>query len=269
MSQLVLAGDRAAEVAAVFSKPRWYLEGRNYHVRTRTRVVGEMLGDSRFQDALDIGCGDGSISLPLLGPGARLTLLDMSEEMLVIASSRVPECFKAQVKTRQGNFLELELEPEGYDTIFCLGVLAYVDSSKPLIEKLAALLKPGGRLFIECTDSTHPVSVLIRAYGRLARPVLSSRIRTVLHSRVEVLANCAGAGLRLVGTYRYCSPPPVIRKMFSQEFHCRVIHTLFGSATRNRGWWLGNECIFNFARPLQAGSAANPRTPPQGGVAKS
>ena len=163
MRESISSNDRAAEVAELFRRPQWYLQGRNYHVRTRARIVSEILGESRFPRILDIGCGDGSISLPLLGQGTNLTLLDMSEEMLAIASSRVPERFKEQVKTLNGSFLQLELDPEGYDSILCLGVLAYIDSAKPLIEKLATLLRPGGRLLLECSDSGHFVSFLLRS----------------------------------------------------------------------------------------------------------
>jgi 2-polyprenyl-3-methyl-5-hydroxy-6-metoxy-1,4-benzoquinol methylase len=254
MHETILSGDRAAEVGALFRKPQWYLQGRNYHVRTRMRIVREMLGNSRFEQVLDIGCGDGSISLPLLGPGTNLLLLDMSEEMLAIARSQVPERFKGQVKTLNGNFLQLELDAEGYDAILCLGVLAYVDSAKPLIEKLARLLRPGGRLLLECTDNAHFVSSLLRVYGRLAQPLVSSKIRTTLHSRAEVLSACRSAGLQLAGMYRYCSPPPVLRRMLSQRFHNRVIRGIFGSTTRNRASWLGNECIFNLARAIPFGS---------------
>jgi predicted TPR repeat methyltransferase len=249
MREPIRSNDRAAEVAELFRRPQWYLERRNYHVRTRARIVSEMLGESRFPRILDIGCGDGSVSLPLLGPGTNLTLLDMSEEMLAIASSRVPGQFKEQIKTLKGSFLQLELDPGGYDLIFCLGVLAYIDLAKPFIEKLAALLSPGGTLLLECSDSAHFVSSLLRAYGRLAQLLVPPAIQTALHSRADVLAACRNAGLALAGMYRYCSPPPIVRKMLSQQAHSRAIKAIFGSAARNRASWLGNECIFNLTRP--------------------
>ncbi len=200
MRELIHSGDRAAEVMELFRKPQWYLEGRNYHVRTRVRIVSEMLGDSRFEQVLDVGCGDGSISLPLLSLGASLTLVDVSEEMLGIARSRVPARCEAQVKILKGNCLELDLEPRGYDLIVCLGVLAYVDSAAPLIGRLATLLRPGGRLLLECTDSAHWVSLALRGYGRLAQLRTAPKIRTAAHSQADILGVCRKEGLQLAGS---------------------------------------------------------------------
>ena len=47
---------------------------------------------------LDIGCGDGSLSLPLLDDRSRLTLLDFSEGMLERARQNIPPGMNTRVE---------------------------------------------------------------------------------------------------------------------------------------------------------------------------
>jgi len=82
--------DRSTLVKRGFEQPQWYLEKRSFNIRIRAETVRQFLGDLGFENMLDIGCGNGSISVPLLTPHNRLTLLDMSTTMLSIAQSRVP-----------------------------------------------------------------------------------------------------------------------------------------------------------------------------------
>ena len=77
--------ERLLETKQAFENPQWYFQKLGYHVRVRIETVTEFLNAAKFDRILDIGCGDGSISLPLLTNENRLTLLDMSEGMLARA----------------------------------------------------------------------------------------------------------------------------------------------------------------------------------------
>ncbi|MGD1089208.1 MAG: methyltransferase domain-containing protein [Verrucomicrobiota bacterium] len=242
---------RLAEVKRLFEKPEWYLSGRTYHVRVRMDVVRDFLKDTEFNSILDIGCGDGSISLPLLTPARRLTLLDMSDAMLDIARSRVPSELSAAVKTASGDFMQAGFDTHSYDLVICLGVLAYVDSPKPLIEKLLSILKPGGKLIVECSDRSHFMSRLARGYDRARNIFAKPKFRPAAHSANAIVAMFRGAGFQLEAEYRYCAPIRVMRKLFSQGFHYQMICAVHGKAASNRMWWLGNECIFYFRKTLK------------------
>ena len=78
------------QVRSLFEEPEWYFSRRAFDIRIRVETVQELVrlsGDARI---LDIGCGDGSISVPLLTGKTSLTLLDLSAKMLSIAKSKVP-----------------------------------------------------------------------------------------------------------------------------------------------------------------------------------
>jgi hypothetical protein len=121
-----------------------------------------------------------------------------------------------------------------------------------LVHRLLSLLKPGGSVVIECTDSKHPVNYLGRltgvAQGLLRRP----KCPLVLHSSSEVIRIFARLGFKRCGTFRYNLPPPGARTILSQEFLYRTIRVVHGTGMHNRFSWLGDECIYHFR---QAGGA--------------
>jgi SAM-dependent methyltransferase len=250
--------ERLQTVKRVFETPQWYLKGRSYHVRVRTNTVQHLLPASEGRQILDIGCGDGSISVPLLRPGSKLTLLDMSAAMLKIAQSRVPAELASAVTVINGDVLGADLPPAAYDVVICLGVFAYFSNPAPLIEKLHTILRPGGTLIVECSDSAHFLSSLVRVYDRLRALAVKPEYRTNAHAATTLVNGLKTAGFKLLGSYRYAAPNRLSRKLFPQSFHFWKIRTLFGDAARPRSQGLGNECIFWFSKPAERpGTARN------------
>lgn len=99
---------------------------------------------------LDMGCGDGEMSLRLAEAGFRVLGVDVSAEMLRRAGLR-----KAVLSSDVGVRVEFatgdiaSFEPgRMFDAVCCHGVLMYLDNSAPAIRKLAAHVAPGGLLSI-------------------------------------------------------------------------------------------------------------------------
>ena len=65
------------EVRERFEEPEFYL-GKPFGVAVRALVVRRLLGHVEGAAVLDIGCGDGSLSLQFASAGNRLTLIDLS-----------------------------------------------------------------------------------------------------------------------------------------------------------------------------------------------
>jgi ubiquinone/menaquinone biosynthesis C-methylase UbiE len=234
------------EAKSAFETPQWYFDKLNYRIRLRSDVVSELVGDLPIKRMLDIGCGDGSISLPHLNADRRLTLLDVSNAMLARACSKVPPTLAANVNTVCGDFRQAELEAGAYDLILCLGVLAYVDSIPAFLDKLASLVKPGGHVIIECTDSAHFMARISSPYSSLRYLIAPPKVNVKLYacSSADVAASLIKLGFVLKTSYKYSVPPPVIRRLLSQRFHYLMNRVIHGHATRNRAAWLGTECIF-------------------------
>jgi len=240
--------DRILETRQAFQNPEWYFQKLGYHVRVRIETVGEFLNGAKFDRILDIGCGDGSISLPLLTKENRLTLLDMSEEMLARARSRIPASHLNRVEILKGDFMNARFEENYYDLIICIGVMAYIDFAKPFLEKLAFLLKPGGKLIIEWTNNDHFVNRMFRPYHNLKDAFITARVRLSPHSNDEIIDSVRNLGFEVAGSYQYCSPLPVVRRLLSNEVNYRLIRMIHGNTRRNRAVWLGEECIFYFQK---------------------
>jgi ubiquinone/menaquinone biosynthesis C-methylase UbiE len=244
--------DNTTLIKQAFEQPQWYLGGTEYNIKLRAETVAEFVNLNKIGSILDVGCGDGSLSAGLLNAHNRLTLLDQSQTMLGIASSRVPPGLASRVQAINRGFMEADLEPQSFDLILCVGVLAYVEQRREFITRIKSLLKPGGAVIAECTDGAHFVNHLVVAYHALRRVSKPGQMRTVVAPSSGVLTIFQDLGFDLCGSFRYSLPLPLIRKLMSQKTSYRTLRCLFGTATRNRNAWLGNECIFYFKYPQQS-----------------
>ncbi len=142
-------------VRSVFEEPEWYFSRRAYDIRIRAETVQELASLGKGAHVLDIGCGDGSISLPLLTDQRRLTMLDLSTRMLSIAKSKVAARLLENVEIVNQDFMEATFTPGSFDLILCIGLLVHLVSPVDFIAKAVSLLKPDGSIIIECSDSSH------------------------------------------------------------------------------------------------------------------
>jgi ubiquinone/menaquinone biosynthesis C-methylase UbiE len=237
------------KIQRAFEHPEWYLTGTAYNITIRMETVRTFLKDmGGRRSILDIGCGDGSLSVQLLDRQTTLTLLDRSASMLKVAASRVPDDLKANVKIVTDNFLTAELPAQEFDLIICVGVLAYVDDLNAFTQKLVLSLKPNGSLIVECSDGDHFVRRLLRAYGRVRRTLGASNFDTVARPGSAVVGAFHELGFTPRQSFRYSHPLPVIRKLLSQGGSYKVVRAVHGTAIQNRASWLGSECIYHFVR---------------------
>jgi 2-polyprenyl-3-methyl-5-hydroxy-6-metoxy-1,4-benzoquinol methylase len=236
-------------VSRYFGESRNYLDIRRYIIEIRQASVREFLGDRIPRRILDVGCGDGSISIPLLNDRNRLTLLDVSENMLARAMSQVNPALQQNVETIHQEFLSAALEPGSYDLIVCIGVLAHVTNPELVISKLVSLLRPGALLILECTDSDNFTNQLPVWIGRISRIFRTNdAYHTRLNSAKDVIETSKTEGLRLVSLYRYNQALPLMGRIFSQNALRRIALWIFGTTKNNRNTWLGKECLFLFQK---------------------
>jgi len=238
---------RSEAVREYFTEPKNFLDIRRYVIEIRKETVKEFTAGRTFRNILDIGCGDGSISTPFLTATNRLTLLDLSDAMLSRALSKVRPELLENVDTINQDFLTAALKPGNYDLIICVGVLAHVERTEPVIEKISQLLRPGGLLILECTDCAHFSIQVTLMVGRI-RGIFkkATGYRTRLISAESVIRDAQQSSLKLLSVYRHNLALPLMGKVLSQAALQRIIRWIFGRAKHNRNVWLGKECIFAF-----------------------
>jgi tRNA (cmo5U34)-methyltransferase len=102
---------------------------------------------------LDVGCGAGNYTLKLLQrlPGMDVTLVDLSEPMLVRARERVSAATVGRIETHQADIRELALPEETYDVILAAAVLHHLRTDeewRAVFAKFHRSLRAGGSLWI-------------------------------------------------------------------------------------------------------------------------
>ena len=240
-------------VGRYFGNSRNYLDIRRYVIDIRKETVQEFIGGRKFSRILDIGCGDGSISTPLLTSQNRLTLLDISPEMLSRARRRVTPELMNNVEIVNQDLMTAPFEAGCYDLILCIGVLAHVQSPAAVIAKIASLLEPGGIVILECTDAAHfsnHVFVFIAKMRSLFQPV---GYRTCPISAQFVIGTANQQGLNLASVYRHNLALPTMRRFLTQSTLHKMVRWVFGTVEQNRNVWLGKECLFLFTRSSSSG----------------
>lgn len=106
-------------------------------------------GVSTGGNALDICCGTGMLVYELskvVGPQGKVTGLDFSEEMLLVAKKRVIELNLNNVKLIQGNAMDLPFPENTFDCVTVGWGLRNVPDISQVIAQMVKVVKPGGKI---------------------------------------------------------------------------------------------------------------------------
>jgi ubiquinone/menaquinone biosynthesis C-methylase UbiE len=130
----------------------WDKKSRGYD--REMRFMERMLfGDSRqwacsraSGDVLEVAVGTG-LNLDAYPHDVRLTGIDLSEQMLAIATARAAELGR-KVELHQGDAHGLPFDDATFDTVVCtFGLCAIPDIDKAL-DEMTRVLRPGGKLIL-------------------------------------------------------------------------------------------------------------------------
>ena len=157
--------------------------------------------------ALDVGCGGGLLSEALARSGASVTGIDLAPGMVEVARLHAAE-EGAAIDYRVASAEELaETLPGTFDVITCMEMLEHVPQPQRMLATLAALVRPGGAVFVSTLNrnlksfllaivgAEYVLKLLPRGtheYDRLIRPSELAR-----WARAAGLAPRAIAGIEL------------------------------------------------------------------------
>jgi ubiquinone/menaquinone biosynthesis C-methylase UbiE len=116
----------------------------------------DLVSPTKDEDVLDLACGTGAVTRIVAarcGP-SRVTGVDLTEAMLAVARSLVPE-----VTFLQGAFDALPVADASADVVLCQQGLQFGPDRPAAVAEMARVLRPGGRIAVSCwTDvSDQPV----------------------------------------------------------------------------------------------------------------
>ena len=153
---------------------------------------------------IDVGCGGGLLAEAMAACGARVTGIDLAESSLTVARLHLLESGR-QVDYRYISAEDLAAEIPGQaDVVTCMELLEHVPDPASVIRACAALLKPGGRLFLSTLNRTplafgaailgaeHVLRLLPRGTHRYDRFLKPSEVAADLRAAGLVLDDLSG-----------------------------------------------------------------------------
>lgn len=146
--------------------PVWDADQYLKYQRERTQPAIDLAARIQLESPeriVDVGCGPGNSTMVLAQrfPGAELSGLDSSAEMLETARETLPDVhwFQSDITTWQPD--------EAFDLLFSNAVLQWVPDHETIFPRLMSFLKPGGALAVQLP--AHYASPLHRCVVELSQ----------------------------------------------------------------------------------------------------
>lgn len=108
-------------------------------------------GPQPGERVLDVGCGPGEMTVRAaqdVGPDGDVVGVDISAEMLRIASERAAQRSVENVEFVQGDFHSLPWRPSDFDVVVSVFALFFADDVAAVVERMWDMVRPGGRLVV-------------------------------------------------------------------------------------------------------------------------
>ncbi|TAM11383.1 MAG: methyltransferase domain-containing protein [Nevskiaceae bacterium] len=169
-----------------------YSPGRTWEATARALAGLIHLGHS-----LDVGSGDGVLADLIAAHSSSVTCLDISDKVLAAARRRLTRF--DNVRLCRGDMHIPPFSASSFNHIFLMHALVYTTRPGRVIQSLAPLLKPHGRLVI-ATLNAHHHRAAMKAYDHVNLGMTAAALQELL----------AGAGLEVVQcavTSREVRPP--------------------------------------------------------------
>jgi trans-aconitate methyltransferase len=124
--------------------------------------VLEWLDAKPGERILDLGCGDGQLTLRIAAAGAVVAGVDNSRQMVIAARSRGIETAEASAEL-------LPFADAGFDAIFSNAALHWVRDHDAMMAEVHRVLKPGGRFVAEMGGHGNIAAIRVALMSVLAR----------------------------------------------------------------------------------------------------
>ncbi|HEY0894947.1 MAG TPA: class I SAM-dependent methyltransferase [Sphingobacteriaceae bacterium] len=161
-------------------------------------ALKDMLAGRSFRSVLELGCGTGKNTLHLLECGEHITAVDLSEEMLRKAQSKIAsprvEFIRSDIN---GNW---EFGRDQFDLITISLVLEHIENLQPVFKKVAESLAPGGLVYL---GELHPSKQYIGSKARFETENGIQVVQCFTHHTSDFMHAAQENGLEIVALDEY------------------------------------------------------------------
>jgi ubiquinone/menaquinone biosynthesis C-methylase UbiE len=171
-------------------------------------------GDTTGLDVVDLGCGSGSLSIPLAASARSVLSVDISPAMLEALAQHEPP---SSLRMLCADLATLQLPQVSADLVVSIYALHHLsdDEKASLLERAFSWLRPGGRLII--SDM-----MFGRGFSPRDRHIIISKVRLLAAKGPggwwRIAKNAVRFSTRL-GSERPCPPETWARMLQSSGFH--------------------------------------------------
>lgn len=227
----------------------------DYNLRIRLETIATFLNGKRYPKVLDMPCGTGDLTIPLLDQFDDLTLMDFSKGMIEKAKENLPPEKKDKVRFVHTNFYHHDFGDQQFDLVVAVGILAHIESPMEFVRRIAHLVKPNGHLIIQNTNASASFTRLIRAHQWLKRTVGKSKYTLNWVAEDQLLSTSKECGLHLQQSFRYHQSWLGFSHLFSNEAKYTKTTNHFGSAATPKKQKSGSDVMYFFQKqkPLDHG----------------
>jgi ubiquinone/menaquinone biosynthesis C-methylase UbiE len=133
--------EHLAEVERRFLAEAWFAQTPGARPFSRLIPYDELAG----KDVLEIGCGTGVHARLLAEAGARLSAVDLTPTAIGLTQRRL-ELAGLSADVREADAEQLPYDDDSFDFVWSWGVIHHSENTDRVIEEIARVLRPGGRL---------------------------------------------------------------------------------------------------------------------------
>lgn len=164
---------------------------------------------SKFNSVLDLGCGPGTLCLPLAEahPDLRITAVDASEAMVDLVRTSAEERGLHNLRIATMDAGHIDLDPASFDAVLCNLAFPFFPRPYDSTRELFTVVKPGGQVYFTVpgrntwNEFFQVAEEVLGDMIQMARPFLSK------FTQAEVLpAALEGAGFEQVSEIRTLLP---------------------------------------------------------------